>query len=174
MIAILAFSGMRLKNFAHLEIGTTFKEVQGHWWIEVPARKTKPGKRREDRPVPQILSKFIGAYLKESRPVLIGTKPARDSLWVSSTTGKSYTQKNLGILISRLTRETLGVDVSPHLFRTALATTAAVRGARYPHFASALLNHSDPRVTEEHYIRATNISAARTYAEITRAFLEIP
>ena len=29
------------------------------------------------------------------------------------------TTKNLGTLISKITRETIGVDVSPHLFRTA-------------------------------------------------------
>jgi hypothetical protein len=97
MIAILSFSGIRLKNFAQLEIGSTFKEVQGHWWLELPAGKTKTGKRREDHPVPQILSEFIGVYLKDSRPVLIGTRPPTNSLWISSTTGKPYTQKNLGI-----------------------------------------------------------------------------
>jgi integrase len=118
------------------------------------------------------LSKFIGVYLEESRPILIGTKPPTDSLWISSTTGKPYTQKHLGSLISRLTRETIGVDVSPHLFRTAASTTAAILGGRYPHLASALLNHSDPRVTEEHYIRTSSISATTTYAEITRGFLD--
>jgi len=58
------------------------------------------------------------------------------------------------------------VDVSPHLFRTAAATTAAMFGGRTPHLASAVLGHTDPRVTEEHYNRATSIEAAKIYAEI--------
>ena len=63
-------------------------------------------------------------------------------------------RKNLGTLVSKITLGTLGVDVSPHLFRTAAASTAAAYGGKTPHLASALLNHTDPRVTEEHYNRA--------------------
>ena len=44
-------------------------------------------------------------------------------------------------------------------------------GANTPHLASALLNHRDPRVTEEHYNRASSISASKIYAEITNTFL---
>jgi len=70
------------------------------------------------------------------------------------------TTKNLGTLISKLTHETIGIDVSPHLFRTAGASTAAVYGGNNPHLASALLNHRDPHVTEEHYNRATSSARA--------------
>ena len=68
--------------------------------------------------------------------------------------------------------ETLGVDVSPHLFRTAAASTAAAYGGNTPHLASALLNHTDPRVTEEHYNRASSVSAAAAYAGIISEFRE--
>jgi hypothetical protein len=64
------------------------------------------------------------------------------------------TQNNLSTLISKITFQTIGVDVSPHLFRTAAASTAAAYGGSTPHLASALLNPTDPRVTEEHYNRA--------------------
>jgi len=74
-------------------------------------------------------------------------------------------------LVSKITLETLGVDVSPHLFRTAAASTAAAYGSDTPHLASALLNHTDPRVTEEHYNRASSISSGKIYAEITNTFL---
>ena len=83
------------------------------------------------------------------------------------------TTKNLGTLISKLTRETIGVDVSPHLFRTAAASTAAVYGDGQPHLASALLNHRDVRVTEDHYNRAGSISAGEEYALITE-FYRLP
>ena len=81
------------------------------------------------------------------------------------------TPKNLGILISRITFETLGVDVSPHLFRTAAASTAAAYGGKTPHLASAVLHHTDPRVTEQHYNRASSVSASKIYAEI---FKQLP
>ena len=83
------------------------------------------------------------------------------AFWVSSTTGYQLTTKNLGTLISKLTRKTIGVDVSPPLLRAAGASTAAVYGGNHPHLASALLNHRDPRVTEEHYNRATTIECRR-------------
>jgi hypothetical protein len=33
MIAILALTQIRLRNFVALEIGSTFKEVNGSWWV---------------------------------------------------------------------------------------------------------------------------------------------
>jgi integrase len=80
------------------------------------------------------------------------------------------TPKNVGTLISKITFETLGVGVSPHLFRTAAASTAAAYGGNIPHLASALLNHTDPRVTEEHYNRASSVSASKIYAEMINSF----
>jgi integrase len=76
------------------------------------------------------------------------------------------TTKNLGTLVSKITLETLGVDVSPHLFRTAAASTAAAYGGNTPHLASAVLNHTDSRVTEERYTRTSSVSAARAYSAI--------
>jgi integrase len=81
------------------------------------------------------------------------------------------TTKNMGILISKITLETVGVDVSPHLFRTAAASTAAAYGGNTPHLASALLSHTDPRVTEEHYNRASSVSASKIYADIINSLL---
>jgi hypothetical protein len=150
MIALLALCPIRPKNFAGLEIGHTFKEVDGSWWIALPANLTK-SRRRDERRVPAWLNQYIDVYLKQSRPVLLRARPPTNALWISSTTGRPMTTKNLGTLISKITLETLGVDVSPHLFRTAAASTAAAYGGNTPHLASALLNHMDPRVTEEHY-----------------------
>jgi len=109
-------------------------------------------------------------YLNQSRPVLLGSRPPTNALWISSTTGRRMTTKNLGTLISKITFETLGVDISPHLFRAAAASTAAVYGGNTHHLASALLNQTDPRVTEEHYKRASSMSAAAAYARIISGF----
>jgi integrase len=170
MIALLALCPIRLKNFATLEIGQTFKEVHGRWWIVLPSVSTK-SRRRDERRVPAWLNRHINVYLNQSRPVLLGPMPPTNALWISSTTGCPMTTKNIGTLISKITFETLGVDVSPHLFRTAAASTAAAYGGNTPHLASALLNHTDPRVTEEHYNRASSVSASKIYAEIINSFL---
>jgi integrase len=81
------------------------------------------------------------------------------------------TKKNLGTLVSKITLATIGVDVSPHLFRMAAASTAAAYGSNTPYLASALLNHTDPRVTEEHYNRAGSVTASETYTDIVSSFL---
>lgn len=166
MITLLALCPIRLKNFAALEIGSTFRVIDVRWWITLPHHVTKT-RRIDERAVPEMLDECIETYLAVARPILMGSKPAIDALWISSTSGQQMTMKNLGSLISRVTLQTLGVDVSPHLFRTAAASTAAAYGASTPHLASALLNHTDPRVTEQHYIRASSTNACRTYAEIT-------
>ena len=170
MIALLAHRPMRIKNFATLEIGRTFKQVQDSWWIALPRQSTKT-KRLDERRVPEILNDVIDVYLKQSRPDLLGSREPTDFLWASSRTGRRMTTKNLGTLISKITYRTLGVDVSPHLFRTAAATTAAMYGGSTPHLASAVLGNTDLRVTEEHYNRATSIEAAKTYAAIIRRHL---
>jgi integrase len=167
MIALLAVCPIRIKNYAALEIGKTFKEEQGTWWITLPYGRTKTD-AADQRPVPDYLQDALELYLTESRPVLIGSRPPTNYLWISSRTGRRYTTKNLGTRISNITLETIGVDVSPHLFRTAAATTSACYGTDMPYLASAVLGHTDPRVTEDHYIRTTTLNAAKEYAAILR------
>ena len=79
------------------------------------------------------------------------------------------TYSAVGRVISKTTLATVGIDVSPHLFRTAAASTAAVYAGNTPHLASALLHHTDPAVTEKHYNRASSLSAAQAYAALIRA-----
>src|SRR6516164_4746614 len=169
MVALLALCPIRLKNFAGLEIGSSFKEVDGSWWIALPGHLTK-SRRPDERRVPALLNRFVELYLNQSRPLLLKSARPTNALWISSTTGGRLTTKNLGTLISKITLETIGVDVSPHLFRTAAASAAAAYGGNIPHLASALLNHTDPRVTEEHYNRASSMSAAAAYALIISGF----
>ena len=170
MVGLLAVCPIRLKNFAGLEIGRTFKEAQGRWWIALPSISTK-SRRPDERRVPPVLNHMIEVYLNQSRPVLIGARPATNALWISSQTGKVFTRKNLGTLISKVTRETIGVDVSPHLFRTAAASTAAAYGGGTPYLASAILNHYDRRVTEEDYQRASSATAAQIFAKMVSSLV---
>ena len=126
MLALLTLCPGRRKNFATLEIGKTFKQVRGTWWIIIPASKTKSKQRPEERPVATWLNPYIELYLTEARPVLLtGAEQETQMLWISSTTRRPMTIRKVGSLISQLTRETLGIPISPHLFRTAAATTLA-------------------------------------------------
>ena len=60
MIALLAVCPIRIKNYAALEIGRTFKEEQGNWWITLPYGSTKTD-TADQRPVPDYLNRCGGA-----------------------------------------------------------------------------------------------------------------
>jgi site-specific recombinase XerD len=170
MIVIQALTQLRLKNFVALEIGNTFKEVGGSWWISVASGSTK-NKRWIEKRIPNSFNQTIELYLKQARPILMRSSTSDNSLWISSQTGQRFTYKNLGTLISKITFQTLGIAVSPHLFRTAAASTAAVRLPKYPYLASALLGHSDPRIADECYKQTTSLSAGMAYATLVEEYL---
>jgi site-specific recombinase XerD len=170
MIVILGLTQIRLKNFVALEIGHTFKEVNGSWWVCVPSGSTK-NKRWVEKRIPNSFNHAIELYLKDARPTLMKSPRPDNSLWISSRTGRRFTYKNLGTLISKITLRTLGVDVSPHLFRTAAASTAAVKLPGFPRLPSALLSQADPRIADEHYKRTTSLNAANVYGDFVQEYL---
>ena len=71
------------------------------------------------------------------------------------------------------TLATVGVEMSPHLFRTSGASTAATHAGEDPYLASALLHHTDPAVTNAHYNRATSLSAAESLRQIIRRYEKV-
>jgi len=77
---------------------------------------------------------------------------------------------DVGVIITQATEQTIGIGISPHLFRTADATTAAEARGDMPHLASALLGHKHPQITEEHYNRSSSLSASKRYAEIVQRY----
>lgn len=169
MIALLALHPFRLKNFAGLEIGRTFRKVKDAWWIVLSASETKE-QRADERPVVPYLTRWIKRYLHTHRPILARMGDGSASLWLSSNDGSAMTYLGIEKVISKITLATVGIDVSPHLFRTAGASTAAVHAGDTPHLAAALLHHIDPAVAEEHYNRASSLSAAQAYAALIETF----
>jgi integrase len=168
MLALLTLCPIRVKNFAALQIGTTLREIEGVWWIILPSRSTKSQTPLERR-IPALIKPVLDKYILDYRPVLLRPDSPIDALWVSSTTRKQMTTKNLALLVANLTEQTIGVAVSPHLFRTAAASTAAVYAGHIPYLGSAVLDHRDRRVTEERYNRAPTMTAAQAYASLIDA-----
>jgi Phage integrase family len=165
MIALLALHPLRIKNFATLGIGQSIQKIGGHWWLIIEFKQTKT-RRRDERRVPEFMTEIIDRYVEKYRPILLRKNTEESAFWISSTRGAQFTIKNMGTLISKITEQTLGVDVSPHLFRMAAATTAAVYGTSTPYLASAVLGHRDERITEEHYNRARSLHASAILSEI--------
>jgi integrase len=171
MVAILALHSIRLKNFAHLEIGRNFVEIKGSWWIVLSASETKEG-RPDERRIDDLLRPALDRYLKKYRPFLAGVDQSTAALWLSSNDGAPMSYAGVERVLTETTRTTAGIAVSPHLFRTAIASSAAIHGGANPHLASALLHHTDYRVTEAHYNRASSLSAGESLRTIVQGYIK--
>jgi integrase len=171
MVAMLALHPIRLKNFASLEIGRNLVNIDGWWWIALSATETKesrPDERRIDEAIDPALSKYLMQY----RPVLARKSGQSGALWLSSNDGRPMTNHAVADVIERTTRTAIGIAVSPHMFRTAAASSAAIHADYNPYLGSAILHHRDKRVTEEHYNRASSLSAANDYGRLIRQHIE--
>ena len=169
MVALLAFCPIRRKNFATLEIGRSFVETHGRWWIVLSASETKEN-RADERPIDELLTPVINRYLAQYRPVLARTDNPPPALWLSANDGAPISDKQVRNVISMITLATVGLAMSPHLFRTSGASSVAVYAGENPYLASALLHHTHPSVTNAHYNRATSLSAAENLRQIVRRY----
>lgn len=149
MITLLALCPIRLKNFASLKLNTNFIRIGADWCIALSARETKE-RRPDERPIPLFLTQYINAYLDVFRPAF---GYAGKELWVGLY-GKPLSYLGVERIVIETTRQTLGIPISPHGFRTCGASTASMHGGASPNLASALLNHRDPKITQEHYNRS--------------------
>ncbi len=130
MIALYAYCPIRLKNFAALEIGRSFVDVDGTWWIVLTAAETKE-KREDERPVAEELTNSIERYLEIYRPILARGNTGSNALWMAMN-GKPMSYASMGELITETTRITIRVKVNPHLFRAAGVTTLATLAGDIP------------------------------------------
>ncbi|MGE3246107.1 MAG: site-specific integrase [Beijerinckiaceae bacterium] len=177
MVALLAVCPIRLKNFSCLAIGKTLVQSGDIWWIVLSAGDTKAG-RADERPVPDYLGDAIRLYIERFRPLLLeqplysrcadGETETSHSgpLWISSNTGLPLSYAGVGRIIADTTLQTVGHALGPHMFRVCAASTAAFYPAGNPNMASALLQHTDARVTEKHYNRARSVDAGNIFADI--------
>jgi integrase len=171
MVAMLALHPVRLKNFATLEIGRNFTNIDGWWWITLSAAETKEG-RPDERRIDEAIAPSLSDYLSKHRPVLARKNRQSGALWLSSNNGQPMTYHAVADVIERTTRSAIGVGVSPHMFRTAAASSAAILADDNPYLGSAVLHHRDKRVTEGHYNRASSLSAGNDYGRHIRQHIE--
>jgi integrase len=168
MITLLAHCPIRRKNFAALEIGRSFVNVDGIWWIVLTAAETKE-KREDERPVPEELTDSIERYLEIYRPILARGNTESNALWMAMD-GKPMSCASIAETISETTRLTVGVSVSPHLFRTAGVTTLATHAGDKPHAGGALLHHRPGPGTQENYNRSSCVSAGKSLAAVNQGY----
>ena len=66
LIALLALHPIRIKNFSALAIADTFVNVDGRWWLYVPADDTKSN-LVDQREVPEFMTEAVNKYLNVHR-----------------------------------------------------------------------------------------------------------
>jgi site-specific recombinase XerD len=119
-----------------------------------------------------LLKPALDRHLRKYRPLLAGADRPPPALWLSSNDGAPMSYAGVERVITGTTQSTVGVAVSPHLFRTSIASSAAMHGGANPHLASALLHHRGSGVTEEHYNRASSLSAAESLRNIMQTYVK--
>jgi integrase len=185
MVAFLAAHPIRAKNLRQLTLGKNIKFDGRQWWVALDATETK--ERRSDvRAIHPDLVPCLEEYLTVHRPILLGrgkyeaigktyerTHPRLDRgqldgpLWISEQ-GVGISASGIATTLGKTTQQIFGVAINPHAFRSAAATTSAWHAPSTPNLASGVLNHSDPRVTRQHYVRAQNFHAMAKLGDILR------
>ena len=149
------------RNFSNLNIDRNFIRVGESWCVTLSALETKE-RRPDERPIPPFLTSVIDRYLSTYRPIFNCNGPV---LWVSrcgSALGYSAVER----IVTETTRLTLGIPISPHLFRACGASTAYMFAGDMPHLASALLNHRGQKTTQDHYNNAKCAFYGREFAKL--------
>jgi integrase len=178
MIALLALHPIRSKNFAALSLSRSFVRQGDSWCIDLSSKETKSG-RPDVRRVDRDLNRAVALYLTWSRPVLLGQdgfmigtveqdQPdpfLSGALWIGEK-GEALTIGAIEFAIAQTTEMALGLRMRPHDFRRCAAVTAAFRGSDMPHLASAVLQHRDRQVTDEHYNRSSSMVAGMRFGEM--------
>ena len=160
MIALLAMCPIRLKNLSNLTIGKNFVKIGEGWCIALSAKETKE-RRADERPVPTLLTRYIDTYLKTYRPAF---GDFGQQIWLGRDGPLTY--HGVERIITDTTRMTLGIPISPHLFRSCAASTAYMHGNDFPHLATALLNHRGLKTTQDHYIRSRSSFYCQEYGKL--------
>ncbi len=162
MFALTAFNPLRRKNLAALEIGRHLVREGDCWHVLIPGQETKTETPIAAR-IPDILEPYLAIYLNTIRPQLARGTDC-DALWLNSM-GHALAYAAIGEIFSSHSMRRLGIRITPHDVRDAVATTWALFAPDRITVASELLSHTDER-SLRYYNRARGISASRVHSRL--------
>ena len=119
---------------------------------------------------PQGLVPALLDYLNIHRPLLVAGRLS-DRLWISRW-GRPISSHALGFRISAALQRTIGIRVTPHLFRDAAATTIATVDPAHVRMITPLLGHATPVTAEKYYNHASSLEASRAHQTNIRELRE--
>lgn len=117
-------------------------------------------------PAPDALVPYLRRYLAIHRPILLqGTQTS--ALWISER-GAPLCQDSFQGNLAVLTRRVFGLALRPHAFRHIAATSIATYAPEHVGIIRDILGHATLRMAEEHYNRATAITASAKLQDVWR------
>jgi integrase len=165
LIAILCSRAPRLRNLGGMKIGQHLVRAGDRYLIRFKENETK-GKRRIEQTLPFTLTRYVDRYLGHHRPILLRARTS-DRVWISNH-GSNMAEMSIYARVKKVTKREFDIARNPHSFRDSVPTSLAMDDPKHVGVASAILGHSDPRVTERHYNLAKSIEAVRDYQESIR------
>jgi integrase len=166
IMAFLGLHPMRLRNLASLRIGQHLVTQGEQIVVKLAAGETKGHRQYEAIATPR-LCRALQRCIRHHRPVLLKARgrwhaPAGDALWISRD-GSPCSEETFANIIRKRTARADRQSVSPHLFRSAGATSVAIRAPESVDIIPAILTHGSPKTAERYYNLAGSLEASRAH-----------
>ncbi|MFT4026591.1 MAG: tyrosine-type recombinase/integrase [Novosphingobium sp.] len=171
LFALLIRRPLRRSEMWRLQLGTTFRLEDGIMRIRIDGRNTKSGIAPAEL-VPAGIVPGIATYLDKVRPVLLRPdRPDEGWFWLNRRGGRLALQ-DITTRIARLSRQHLGRDLSPHLFRDCAATTIALEAPERIGISKSVLAHASLATSQTFYNQATGFAAVAKHGDLLRSLYE--
>ena len=159
-IALLAFTQVRIKNLASIEIDRHLLRHNGGYRLQFAAQEVK-NRKATDIELVEALVPYVDRYLDHHRPKLLRGN-CSNRLWISAK-GRPMPQYTVMERIRSVTKREFGHVISPHLFRKCAATSIAIEVPEYVHIIPSILGHRSFKTGETYYNMAKGLEANRQY-----------
>jgi integrase len=162
MVALLLACPIRERNLAQMELGRHLVRLGEDWHLRFEPEETKTGQALH-LVVPAGLTDFVDDYLARIRPSFRGAAN-HAGVWPAQK-GRSMAEETIYASVMATSEHLFGTALNPHAFRSLAATLLAETSPEDALHARPLLGHRQPETTEKHYIRASQLQAARKVAQ---------
>jgi integrase/recombinase XerD len=166
IIALLALTGLRRRNFQSLTLDHSIFRVGQVWAISIEASESKT-KVPIDTVLPDSIGSKISCYVDHYRPMFPGAA-SHQGLWCAWT-GRRLTDDAIYRLFKNRIAQLTGHDLTLHDARRIIATSIAIYDPANVAVASQALGHVNERVTQAHYNLARGIEASRQMASMIQS-----
>jgi integrase len=162
LVALLLACPVRECNLAMMEVGRHLVRLGAEWHLRFEPEETKT-RQALHMVVPAALTPFVEDYLARVRPAFLGAA-SHVHVWPAQK-GRPMAEETIYASVMSRSQRLFGTALNPHAFRSLAATLLAETSPEDALHARPLLGHRQPQTTEQHYVRANQLNAARKVAQ---------